>query len=221
MVASGPHSTSKRANSRADLLEHPQVATGNSGARPIQRGCRIDDAPNGRERLADRAVRAESARLHPDLARSTRRVRRRSECRVEAALEILLPDRPSGLLRCPRREGAPVGDFAEARRRRGRKLVIGLRDLEVADHRIGDGSDLLNVLRGQRAVPGERRCRHGKPAVYRPGRPPNRPGARWRRPAYPARWAIHRAAGVADRPSRPPRPLGPSSASCAGQRPPR
>ena len=159
----------------ADLLEHPQVATGNGGARPIQRGCRIDDAPNERERVADRDVRAESARLRRDLARSNCRGRRRSERRLEAALEILLPDRPSGLLRCPRREGAPVGDLAEARRRRGRKLVIGLRDLEVADHRIGDGRDPINVLRGQRAALGERGCRHGRPAVYRPRRPPNRP----------------------------------------------
>ncbi|HEX6658404.1 MAG TPA: hypothetical protein VF065_10005, partial [Ilumatobacter sp.] len=49
----------------ADLLEHPEIATGNGGARPIERGCRIDDAPHGRERLADTDVRAESARL-PD-----------------------------------------------------------------------------------------------------------------------------------------------------------
>ena len=77
---------------------------------------------------------------------------RRSERRLEVALEILLPDRLSGLLRCPRREGAPVGNLAEARRRRGRKLVIGPRDLEVADHRIGDGRDPINVLRRQWAA---------------------------------------------------------------------
>jgi hypothetical protein len=135
----------------ADLFEHLQVATGDSGARPIQRGCRIDDAPNERERVADRDARAESARLCRDLARSSSRGRRRSERRLEAALEVLLPDRLSGLLRCPRREGAPVGDLAKARRRRGRQLVIGLRDLEVADHRIGDGRDPINVLRGQGA----------------------------------------------------------------------
>ena len=147
----------------ADLREHPEVATGNGGARPIQRGCRIDDAPNERERLADRDVRAESARLRRDLARSNCRGRRRSERGLEAALEILLPDRPSGLLRCPGREGAPVGDLAEARRRRGRKLVIGPRDLEVADHRIGDRRDPINVLRGQRTAARERGCRHGRP----------------------------------------------------------
>jgi len=33
----------------ADLLEHPEVAPGNGGARSIQRSCRIDDPPNGRE----------------------------------------------------------------------------------------------------------------------------------------------------------------------------
>ena len=33
----------------ADLLEHPEVAPSNGGTRPIQRGGRIDDAPNGRE----------------------------------------------------------------------------------------------------------------------------------------------------------------------------
>jgi len=83
-------------------------------------------------------------------------------------MEILLSDRPSGLFRCPRREGAPVGDLAEARRRRGRKLVISLRDPEVADHRIGDGRDPIDVRRGTTAARREQRCRHGRPAVYRP-----------------------------------------------------
>jgi hypothetical protein len=81
----------------ADLLEHPEVATGNGGTRPIKRGSRIDRSPNGRERLADGDLPSESAGLFRHHAGSKRRGWRRSECRLEAALEIFLPDRPSGL----------------------------------------------------------------------------------------------------------------------------
>ncbi len=146
----------------ADLLEHPEVATGNRGARPIQGGRRIDDLPHGPERIADREVRAESACLLRDLARGAGCGRRGSKRRLQRALEILLADRPSGLLRGPRRVRAPVGDGPEACRRRGREIVIGLRDLEVADHGIGHARDAIDVLGGQ-GTPGARWHRHGRP----------------------------------------------------------
>ena len=138
----------------ADLLEHPEVATGDCGARPIQCRCRIEDLPHGPERIADRDVSAESACLGRDLARGVRRRRRDSKRRLQRALEILLADRPSGLLGGPGRIRAPVGDGPEARRRGGREVVIGLRDLEVADHEIGHANDPIDVLGGHRAPGG-------------------------------------------------------------------
>jgi len=64
-------------------------------------------------------------------------------------MEILLSDRPSGLFRCPRREGAPVGDVAEARRRRHGQLVIRLRDAQIAHDGMRPGRDRIDVGDGR------------------------------------------------------------------------
>ena len=158
----GPQFDIETGELAADLGEDPEVPPGDGRARTIQRRGRIDDRPHGVERGVGRDARAVARGLDLDVARRLDRGRRRSECFLQAAPEVLLADRASGLLRGPRRVGTPIGERAEARRRGRRQLVICLRDPEVADHRIGDGGDPIDVVRSQ-VAPGGRGARHGLP----------------------------------------------------------
>lgn len=68
--------------------------------------------------------------------------------------QVFLPDGLPGLFRCPRGEGAPVGSLAHPFGQGRRQLVIGLTDLQIADHSVPNGDDAIHVRQ-------RRRGRHG------------------------------------------------------------
>ena len=158
----GPSSTSNRANSRpisAKTRRFPRAMAALARSSAAAGSMTSQTEASG---SIGRDARAVPLSLHLHVACGLDRGRRRSECLVQAALEILLPDRASGLLRGPRRVGTPVGERTKARRRGRRQVVICLRDPEVADHGIGYCGDPIDVVRSQGARGGQR-ARHGLP----------------------------------------------------------
>jgi len=149
-----------------DLLEHLLVAPAHRVTRAIDHRGGVQHIPDGFLNLAGVALRADALRGCGDVPGGLRRRRRRVKRIFQRPREILFANRLPGLPGGPGRERAPVRAGAGSLRERRRQLVVALRDLQVADHRIAERRDPIDFSDGGNCV------NHGIFRPHRRSRPP-------------------------------------------------